>query len=147
MYSKHGKDIHLPSWFIEGLPSIPLDGELSLGRGTFEQMATLLNSKTSDWSNVKYYLFDSPIEAIEYELRMEQLRNILLPPHVVFIPMERCKDQHHLEKLLDGILAAGGEGLMAREPKSIHSFGRSKSILKVKVQISCRRMLIVKEIP
>lgn len=45
LYSKNGKEIPVPSYFIQGLESTPLDGELWLGRGTLQKLMGIINAK------------------------------------------------------------------------------------------------------
>jgi DNA ligase-1 len=57
--SRHGKIIECPKWFVEGLMSdVTLDGELWLGRGNFDLVAGLLNSKEDDllWKSVSFMI-------------------------------------------------------------------------------------------
>ena len=45
LISRHGNKILTPSWFIEEFPKeeITLDGELWMGRGTFELLRGIIN--------------------------------------------------------------------------------------------------------
>ena len=44
LISRHGNKISNPSWFIEEFPKdITLDGELWMGRGTFELLRGIIN--------------------------------------------------------------------------------------------------------
>ena len=44
LMSRHGKDIECPSWFTEGLPiGVKLDGELWMGRESFDKLRGALN--------------------------------------------------------------------------------------------------------
>ena len=35
---RSGRQVSAPKWFLDGLPKAPLDGELWIGRGTFERL-------------------------------------------------------------------------------------------------------------
>ena len=63
LWSRYGKVIHAPDWFLDQLPQgIALDGELWGGRNTFQDMGFIRgqNPDDSDWKYVRYYVFDSP---------------------------------------------------------------------------------------
>src|SRR5690348_4791102 len=65
LLSRSGKDIATPSWFTSTLPSNKsLDGELWMGRDTYEKLRAILNSAVSmedeRWQQVKYMVFDLP---------------------------------------------------------------------------------------
>lgn len=137
MYSRGGKELTLPSWFTSDLPSsVQLDGELWMGRQTFEQLNTLMNSNQMDhpdWHKVRYCLFDLPSSEERYEARMDALRQMALPKHVEVVQARLCEGADHVRIFLDSVTAAKGEGLVLREPNSLYSPGRTSSILKVKV--------------
>src|SRR5688572_15784769 len=86
--SRQGKDIECPKWFTEGLPAgVRLEGELWMGRGTFEKLTSLLNSPLSRteplWKKqVKYVLFDMLDGKLGYEQRIGELKRLALPPFV-----------------------------------------------------------------
>src|SRR5690606_27580194 len=49
---RSGNRIPAPAWFIEDFPETPLDGELWLGRGTFDALSGLLRrqeTRDADW--------------------------------------------------------------------------------------------------
>src|SRR4051812_5175371 len=71
LLSRHGKEIVVPEEFLHGLPSdVTLDGELWMGRGTFEKLISTLNSnQQGDWSNIKYCVFDLPHSKSIHEKR------------------------------------------------------------------------------
>lgn len=63
LWSRYGNVIHAPDWFLEQLPKgICLDGELWMGRGTFQQCRSIVSTliPSDDWAGVKYHCFDSP---------------------------------------------------------------------------------------
>ena len=136
--SKNGKCIFVPSKFSKGLPSVALDGEIWMGRGTYEKLTSLLKSNISNsaidkWNEVGYYIFDLPSSSAPYEERLDKLQNLQLPTHVHLVKSIRCNDFKHLNLYLDEILNGGGEGIILREPNSIYTVGLiSSSFLKLK---------------
>src|SRR5690348_15536184 len=85
LLSRHGRYLITPNWFTSGLPSVCLDGELWMGRGTFEILQTLISSRDpnhGNWSEVGYYLFDLPSSTCPYEERLNELEQLKgLPSH------------------------------------------------------------------
>ncbi len=62
LWSRYGKVIHCPSWFIGNLPWVPLDGELWMGRGRFQETMSVVKQLIPDsrWDQVMFMVFDSP---------------------------------------------------------------------------------------
>ena len=136
LVSRHGNSIPCPHWFTSAFPSdVTLDGELWLGQGTtFEDMNAVIKSNTSDWSGVRYYVFDIPSSAGPYEMRMKQMEAIKsVSPQIQIVQNKRCQGREHLFIYLDSIVAGKGEGIVLREPQSVYVVGPSSSLLKAKV--------------
>lgn len=63
LWSRYGKVIHAPDFFLDSLPPAILDGELYLGRGEFQKLVSTIkkiNPDPSDWGAVQYMVFDCP---------------------------------------------------------------------------------------
>lgn len=62
LWSRYGKSIQAPDYWIDTLPRIPLDGELWMGNGKFQQvMATVKDLVPGpEWTDIKYKVFDAP---------------------------------------------------------------------------------------
>lgn len=133
LLSRHGRELSPPEHFTRGLPNTPLDGELWIGRNSFQKLMEEFSSKTSSWDNIHYHVFDLPTSEELYEQRMALLHQMSFPSHVHIVKSERCMNVEHLEQLLESILAEEGEGIVAREPNSKYCPGRTPSILKIKV--------------
>src|SRR5690349_7230043 len=87
LISRRGNELHVPDWFIDRIPKIPLDGELWMGRGTFEKLTSLLVPpihEGNEWNQLGYYLFDLPSSVAPYEERLRGLEELkpLLPSHI-----------------------------------------------------------------
>ena len=94
LLSRHGKEIEVPQEFLHGFPSnIALDGELWMGRGTFEQLLAALQAKDGDWSNIQYCVFDLPHSKSIHEKRMEELKQIHFPQQVTIDNMYKQSTQ------------------------------------------------------
>lgn len=64
LWSRHGHVIHAPDWWLDKLPKgMMLDGELWLGRGTFQELRTIVAPlKGVGWERVAFRLLDLPNE-------------------------------------------------------------------------------------
>lgn len=63
LWTRYGQPIQCPPQWTEGLPAMPLDGEATMGRGTFQFVASALRKLVPDpleWSNVRFMIFDQP---------------------------------------------------------------------------------------
>jgi DNA ligase-1 len=137
LFSKQGNKLIVPHDFTDQLPDIPLDGELWLGRGSFEKISSVVKlHHIKEWREVKYVVFDLPSSQESYETRMEQLKQLKLPKNVQIVDVEECKGQDHLDAFLSSILEKGGEGVMLNKAKSKYTPGRSSTLYKVKVKSS-----------
>jgi DNA ligase 1 len=135
--SRQGHRYLAPDWFTAGLPLVPLDGELWLGRGRFDQTASIVRRADGGeaWRQLRFLIFDAPGEAGSFPNRLEQVQLIMAECQPRFAhahPHKVCRSHAHLEEELDSVLSLGGEGLMLREPASEYVVGRSCSLLKVK---------------
>lgn len=62
LWSRSGKVIHAPNYFLDSLPNCFLDGELFLGRGQFQELRKTVGDHNPgpNWRDIKYCVFDSP---------------------------------------------------------------------------------------
>jgi len=64
LWSRTGKVIYAPTYWLDQLPPIPLDGELWLGPRSFQELTSIVStkdgSKDKEWINVKHMVFESP---------------------------------------------------------------------------------------
>lgn len=137
MVSRSGKKIHVPKWFTRNFPPFPLDGELWTARKSFSQIISIVktNGNEKRWENVRYYVFDVPIQNVPFEKRIDKAKDWYNNHHSIYgkvLEQKICTGKQHLIEELKTIEAAGGEGVMLRRPGSYYSTGRSSDILKVK---------------
>ena len=135
--SRLGNRYHAPDWFVEGLPPVPLDGELWGGRKKFQRTVSIARrqDRSDHWKELRYVVFDAPAMDAPFEARLafckERFRTHPLS-HAQHHPHERCTGTAHLKAELARVEALGGEGLMLRQPGSAYEVGRSTTLLKVK---------------
>ena len=136
--SRAGNRFHAPPWFVAGFPAVHLDGELWMGRGTFEKLSGTVRRHTpveADWRRVRFMVFDLPAHPADFSGRLERMEEIfasLDSPHLGLIRQRRLASHEALMDLLDEIAALGGEGLMLRRADSFHRAGSSADLLKLK---------------
>lgn len=70
--SRQGNVYLAPEWFLEGLPDMPLDGELWLDRKKFQRAVSIVRRKDrSDlWKEITFLIFDAPGMDEPFEKRM-----------------------------------------------------------------------------
>lgn len=135
--SRQGNLYHAPDWFIEGLPAVPLDGELWIDRKKFQRTVSIVRrqDKSNLWNEVRFLIFDAPSASGGFEERLAFLQEALAKGASNFARQhahERCKSLEALRAELARIESLGGEGLMLRQPESKYVAGRSSTLLKVK---------------
>lgn len=139
--SRTNKKIEAPMWFIQQLPSgVPLDGELYIGRGLFEQTASIVSKKSpinSEWKRIKYYVFDLPLSSEPFNKRYEQLKELVTTQCkkdcVMVVPKHSIVGSRgEMKQMFENVVAKGGEGVMLRRANSKYVQKRSSDLLKVK---------------
>jgi DNA ligase 1 len=142
--SRLGNPYHAPSFFVEGLPDVPLDGELWAGRKKFQRTVSIARrqDKSDHWKELRYVVFDAPAMDAPFEERLRFCEDRLRsrpPPYAKHHEREVCTGVAHLRAELARVEALGGEGLMLRQPGSKYEVGRSTTLLKVKTFHAPRR--------
>lgn len=138
LLTRSGKRIHAPNEWTKHLPSEPLDGELWLGRQTFEQLSSIARKKKpneQDWRKVKYMVFDLPEHPgifVERYYQLKELINSQAHPLLKLVRQTPIHDHETLNQQLEKITQKGAEGLMLRQISSYYTAGRTNDLLKVK---------------
>lgn len=145
--SRLGNRYHAPDWFVDGLPDIPLDGELWGGRKRFQRTVSIVRrqDKSDHWKEISFLVFDAPALDAPFEDRMEHLKRLFAAKALAYARAhehERCRDLAHLREELARVEALGGEGLMMRQPGSRYEVGRSATLLKVKSFFDAEALVI-----
>ena len=135
--SRQGNVYCAPDWFVAGLPSLPLDGELWLDRKTFQRTVSIVrrHDQSEHWRRIAFVVFDAPAANGPFESRQAFLDATLRehrPQYARVLQQERCTGIAHLQTELARVETLGGEGLMLRQPESRYEPGRSSTLLKVK---------------
>jgi len=138
LHFRSGKLIHAPKWFTENFPAQPMDGELWMGRGTFDRLSGIVRKKIPDerdWKQVRYMLFELPESSGTFTERIQKMVKLTASvkiPWLQAIPQIHLDSEEALLKMLDEIVKKGGEGLMLHRADSMYHSGRSDDLLKLK---------------
>lgn len=135
--TKNGNIIHIPKEFTHNFPPFYLDGELWTKRNDFETIQSIVLDKTAStqWKKITYNIFEVPYAKGDFLQRLQKAKNWFKKHHtpkVQFIQQIVCKDNIHLEKFLERIIAQKGEGVIIKNPNLDYIAKRSTQSLKVK---------------
>lgn len=148
LISRQGNIYPAPAWFTSRLPDIKLDGELWIGRGKFDLLSSIVrrqSASTSDWSKIKYMVFDLPASKENFDQRLIQLKGIIPTidqPHIQLIEQVKHYNHEALMQQLDEIISAGGEGLMLHRGSSLYKSSRSDDLLKLKKHFDAEAIVV-----
>ena len=136
---RSGLPISAPAWFTAALPAYPLDGELWLGRGRFEQLSGIVRRQQpvdADWRQVRLMVFELPGADGSFAQRAAQIRQRAAqqPPGSPWRAVEQFElpSRQALRSRLEEVVNAGGEGLMLHRADAPYETGRSAALLKFK---------------
>lgn len=137
LISKGGQRFAAPDWFTRGFPEMPLDGELWMARGHYEETVSIVRRQTphEGWKRIKLMVFDLPAHKGLFSERVEAMRKLALQtpsPYLGVIEQFRLKSELALMQKRDEITRQGGEGLMLHRQSALYQIGRSDDLLKVK---------------
>ncbi|RVU29554.1 DNA ligase [Neptunomonas marina] len=137
MLTRSGQPIAAPQWFIDPLPSVPVEGELWIERGRFSEVSGIVRQTRADagWEKVRFMVFDLPAHRGRFEQRYKQLSDWVTQvnaPHIQLVPVDLVVSEEQLQRVLTQTKLAGGEGLMLYRRDSYYALGRTDNVLKLK---------------
>ena len=136
--SRNGNDYPAPEWFTAGFPRVALDGELWMGRGSFQRLVGAVRRQQpldDEWRKIRYMVFDLPSKTGGFSQRLERLErlfNHIDSPYIQLVRQSRLSDHRSLMNRLEQVADLGGEGLMLHHEDALYRAGRSDDLLKVK---------------
>lgn len=147
---RSGRPVNAPPWFIAGLPAIALDGELWLGRDSFDELSAVVRRDPPDdgqWRRVRYMIFDSPQTAGSFSERLATLNKTLGDPSAIgswvqLIDQVTVADNATLHHKMREVIASKGEGLMLHRADAAYRAGRNDDLLKLKPQLDTEAKVI-----
>ena len=135
---RSGRVIAAPAWFLAGLPSLPLDGELWLGRGQFDAVSGAVRRSVPDdaqWRAVRYMVFDAWGLQEPFVQRVVRLRAALDAagtPWLEAVAHESVARVQDLQARLQALVEQGGEGLVLHRADAPWRAGRTEALFKFK---------------
>ncbi len=135
---RSGREVMAPAWFIAKLPPTPLDGELWLARGRFDELSGIVRKAQpvdDEWRRVHYLIFelpDAPGPFAERYQRIVELTRIVNWPQLQAVEQVRLPNRAALNARLAAVVKTGGEGLMLHLADAPYVTGRSDVLVKLK---------------
>lgn len=135
---RSGRIVPAPDWFTAALPAQPLDGELWLGRGTFDALSAIVRKASpldAEWRQVRYMIFELPDFSGSFSQRVEQMRVVTAQAQLAWlqaVPQFQVANAAQLMARYHEVIATGGEGLMLHRADALYHTGRSDDLLKLK---------------
>jgi DNA ligase-1 len=135
---RSGRLIAAPKWFLDALPTTPLDGELWMGRQSFDRVSAAVRRNTpvdAEWQALKYMVFDLPGTPGTFAERSAQIVSVVGAvgvPWMQPLPQIRGTDADTLQRQLMTLVADGAEGLMLHHANALWTPGRSDTLRKLK---------------
>ena len=152
LITRQGNIIHAPDGFINALPNTPLDGELWIDRGKFDELSGIIRQQkiiNTNWEKIKYMVFDLPASPYRFDVRLQHLKIIIKninKKHIQLIKQTKISSHRLLLKKLDDAVAKNAEGLMLHLGSSIYKNKRSNDVLKLKKYYDAEA-IVIKYIP
>lgn len=145
---RSGRVTPAPAWFTARLPTEPLDGELWLGRGRFDELSGIVRRDVpvdAEWRSLRYMVFELPGAAGTFESRARRIAEIAQRtawPQLVAVAHTPVTDRAALQSRLAATVAQGGEGLVLHLASAPFSTGRSEAMLKLKPSLDTEATVI-----
>ena len=137
---RSGRLIAAPAWFLAALPAVALDGELWMGRHTFDALSAAVRKDQpvdAEWRSVRYMVFDLPGASGAFGQRAADIRSVVQSAGVAWLQAVvqlPGTDSAALQKQLAGVIRDGGEGLVLHRMDAPWKAGRSDALRKLKLQ-------------
>ena len=162
LWSRYGKVFHAPSFWLDKLPNVNLDGELWAGRGGFQKVSGVVKSLDAGnlWKEIEYKVFDSPPSTLvcqagkinnqhwKVEFKGDEMKPTGQGPghgmytttynwlasntDVSLIEHRMVSRVEDVETYMDEVLSLGGEGIVIRNGLVGWEPKRSWGMLKLK---------------
>jgi len=135
---RSGATIAAPADFLARLPAVPLDGELWLGRGRFDELSGVVRRAQADdtrWRDVTYQVFELPAAGGSFAQRAAALQVLCRQQGLAALRalvQQPVADRADLQRRLDAVVAAGGEGLVLHRADAPTATGRGPWLFKHK---------------
>jgi len=137
---RSGRPMVAPTWFLTSLPPQALDGELWMGRKSFDQVSGAVRKTQpvdTEWSGLRYLVFDAPAPKLPFEARAQRLQTLvdqIKLPWLAAVEQIRVASTAGVQTHLEQVAASGGEGLVLHRLDAPWQPGRTDAVRKLKLQ-------------
>lgn len=142
LLTRQGNLIYSPSWFTQGWPASPIDGELWLSRGEFQPLLSCVskhsaeeNKSISCWQQIRFMMFDLPSHPGSFTERVNTMQLLVKQtssPYLAMVNQVKLNSLTELNNKLNDIIDLQGEGLMLHLASAHYQVGRNKALMKLK---------------
>lgn len=145
---RSGNLVHAPKWFTDGLPPIPLDGELWIARQSFDKLSAIVRKDEpvdEEWRQVNYMIFEMPDASGTFTERIALMRATINKANVPWlhqIAQFRIADRQALAAKLKEVVKLGAEGLVLHKADAPYVTGRSDMLLKLKPMLDTEAKVV-----
>lgn len=145
---RSGRVVPAPAWFTAQLPREPLDGELWIGRGRFDEVSGVVRKERpvdAEWQQLRYLVFELPGAPGTFAERAQRIEAIVersAVPALVAVRQSPAGDREALRRRLAATIAQGGEGLVLHLASAPASTGRGDTMLKLKPSLDAEATVI-----
>lgn len=133
-----GGTVAAPGWFTAALPPSPLDGELWAGRGRFEAAVAAARRGQpldAEWRALRYQVFELPDAPGPFAERAEAIARLCAAAGfdgLQAVAQAPVASAAALQRRLDAVVRAGGEGLVLHRADAPYLTGRADVLCKLK---------------
>jgi len=145
---RSGRTVPAPAWFTARLPRTPLDGELWMGRGRFDELSGIVRKTVpvdAEWRQLRYMVFELPQAAGTFAERAHRIREIAAQAAwapLVAVEQTPVTDREALRRRLAATVAQGGEGLVLHLASAAYLAGRSDVTMKLKPELDTEAIVV-----
>ncbi len=145
---RSGRVAQAPAWFTARLPNVPLDGELWVGRGRFDELSGMVRKEVpvdAEWRQLRYMVFELPGAPGPFEARALRIAEIATQsawPQLVAVAHTPVADRAALQRRLASTVAQGGEGLVLHLASAEYRPGRNDAMLKLKTSLDTEATVV-----
>ena len=144
---RSGRAIEAPDWFVLALPQHPLDGELWMAHGQFDQLSGVVRQQrpSEAWRQVRYLVFDAPGQGGTFEARWQALQSVIeavRQPWLLRVEQTRLDTTPALQRRLDAVVHDGGEGLVLHRADALWQSGRTQALFKFKPEPDAEALVV-----